>query len=97
MRFEGLLYSFFLSNLLTSSHSASGTHPLCCAQHLVRAYRDKMPRSRKAAPRLREEVRQMEMNAPRAELDKEELWFLGSLGWLTALAFAIVTFIPEII
>lgn len=38
----------------------------------------------------------MEMNAPRAELDKEELWFLGGLGWLTSLAFAIVTFIPEI-
>lgn len=40
----------------------------------------------------------MDMNSShRTELDKEDLKYLGGLGWLTALAFAAIVFIPEIL
>ncbi len=38
----------------------------------------------------------MDLKSPHVELDRQELKFLGGLGWLTALAFAIVEFVPRV-
>jgi len=38
----------------------------------------------------------MDLKSPHSELDREDLEFISALGWLTALAFAVVTFVPLI-
>ncbi len=36
----------------------------------------------------------MSLKAVQAKLDRQDLMFLTDLGWLTALSFAIVTYVP---
>ncbi len=41
---------------------------------------------------LKETLTMFSLKSTHPELDKEELTFLSELGWLTALAFAVIVF-----
>jgi hypothetical protein len=39
----------------------------------------------------------MNLKSVKTELDREDLKFSSELGWLAVLAFALVTFLPELL
>jgi hypothetical protein len=39
----------------------------------------------------------MSIKPASAQLDRQDLTFLSDLGWLTALAFAVVTYVPVLL